>query len=84
MLDFFAGSGTLGEAAHNKDRRFILIDNNPEALQIMAARFAPYERTNFINFDPAQREPAVKRSRSTGVAGEREFEPHDATDVPTS
>ncbi len=39
VLDFFAGSGTTGEAAHQLGRRFILIDNNPEALEVMKRRF---------------------------------------------
>jgi len=40
VLDFFAGSGTLGEAAARLGRDFILIDNNPDAAQIMAQRLA--------------------------------------------
>jgi site-specific DNA-methyltransferase (adenine-specific) len=40
VLDFFAGSGTTGVACLELDRRFILIDNNPQALQVMAHRFA--------------------------------------------
>ena len=39
-LDFFAGAGTLGEAAARNDRNFILIDKNPQAVQIMAERLA--------------------------------------------
>ena len=30
LIDFFAGSGTLGEAAARHGRRFILVDNNPK------------------------------------------------------
>ena len=41
-LDFFAGSGTTGEAAAKHNRRFILIDNSPEAIQTMAKRLTPY------------------------------------------
>ena len=41
VLDFFAGSGTLGEAAHLEERDFTLIDNNPEAVRIMRKRL-PY------------------------------------------
>ena len=44
LLDFFAGSGTLGEAAALHGRNYTLIDNNPEAVDVMArrlARFAP-------------------------------------------
>jgi DNA modification methylase len=40
VLDFFAGSGTTGAAAHALGRDFILIDNNPQALEVMARRLA--------------------------------------------
>ncbi len=40
VLDCFAGSGTTGQACLSLGRRFMLIDNNPEALAIMARRFA--------------------------------------------
>jgi len=40
VLDFFAGSGTTGEAAAQLGRKFILIDNNLEALEVMRRRFA--------------------------------------------
>jgi site-specific DNA-methyltransferase (adenine-specific) len=39
-LDFFAGSGTLGAVAAELDRRYLLIDNNPEAVQVMRKRLA--------------------------------------------
>lgn len=39
VLDFFAGSGTTGVAAMELGRRFILVDNNLEAFQVMAKRF---------------------------------------------
>mgnify|MGYP000450984298 CR=1 FL=1 len=39
VLDFFAGSGTTGAAALELGRRFILVDNNPEALEVMVQRF---------------------------------------------
>jgi site-specific DNA-methyltransferase (adenine-specific) len=42
VLDFFAGSGTTGEAAARHGRDFVLIDQNPEATAIMAARLAEY------------------------------------------
>jgi site-specific DNA-methyltransferase (adenine-specific) len=38
VLDFFAGSGTTGAVAAELDRRFVLIDNNPAAIEIMRAR----------------------------------------------
>jgi len=37
-LDFFAGSGTLGAVAAKLGRRYVLIDCNPEAVEIMRAR----------------------------------------------
>ncbi|NLS09086.1 site-specific DNA-methyltransferase [Nesterenkonia sp. MY13] len=40
VLDFFAGSGTLGAAAAETGRRYLLIDQNPEALKTMQKRFA--------------------------------------------
>jgi len=40
LLDFFAGSGTFGESALELDRNCILVDNNPEALQVMKSRFS--------------------------------------------
>lgn len=42
VLDFFAGSGTTGDAAARHGRRFVLIDSNPEAAQIMARRLASF------------------------------------------
>ncbi len=42
LLDFFAGSGTLGEAAAMLGRNCILVDDNPEAIAVMKKRFAPY------------------------------------------
>ncbi len=40
VMDFFAGSGTLGEAAARLGRDFILIDISLDAAQIMARRLA--------------------------------------------
>ena len=38
LLDFFAGSGTLGEAAAAHGRDAVLIDSNPEAIAVMTRR----------------------------------------------
>lgn len=35
VLDFFAGSGTTGAVAAQLGRRFVLIDDNPEAVAVM-------------------------------------------------
>jgi site-specific DNA-methyltransferase (adenine-specific) len=40
VLDFFAGSGTTGEAAARLGRDFILVDNNAAALEVMQHRLA--------------------------------------------
>ena len=40
VLDFFAGSGTTGAAAAELKRRFILIDQNPESIQVISDRLA--------------------------------------------
>jgi site-specific DNA-methyltransferase (adenine-specific) len=37
-LDFFAGSGTLGAVAAKLERRYVLIDSNPEAVRVMRER----------------------------------------------
>lgn len=42
VLDFFAGSGTTGEAAAKWGRRFLLVDNNREAVEVMTKRLAHY------------------------------------------
>ncbi|MEN9753169.1 MAG: hypothetical protein RL670_860 [Actinomycetota bacterium] len=39
VLDFFAGSGTTGAVAADLGRRFVLVDQNPEAIEVMRARF---------------------------------------------
>jgi site-specific DNA-methyltransferase (adenine-specific) len=38
VLDFFAGSGTTGAVAASLGRRFVLVDENPDAVAIMRAR----------------------------------------------
>jgi site-specific DNA-methyltransferase (adenine-specific) len=40
-LDFFAGSGTLGAVAAALGRRYVLIDSNPEAIEVMRRRLGP-------------------------------------------
>ena len=41
-LDFFAGSGSFGEACELLNRNCLLIDKNPEAIEVMKKRFANY------------------------------------------
>lgn len=42
LMDFFAGSGTLGEAAAQLGRNCILVDKNPEAIAVMKRRLKEY------------------------------------------
>lgn len=51
VLDFFAGSGTTGAACLEFGRRFILVDNNPEALQVMIRRFEGVNSIEWIGGD---------------------------------
>ncbi|MFG0330558.1 MAG: DNA-methyltransferase [Phycisphaerales bacterium] len=45
LLDFFAGSGTLGEAGAAGGRRVTLVDSNPEAINVMRTRLAKWRPT---------------------------------------
>lgn len=47
LMDFFAGSGSFGEVALELDRKFILIDNNREAINVMKKRFAGNKMVSF-------------------------------------
>lgn len=50
VLDFFAGSGTTGEAALALGRKFILVDNNREAIEVMKKRFGGWGAVEFVNW----------------------------------
>ena len=55
VLDFFAGSGTTGVACLALDRRFLLVDSNPQALEIMARRFAGIDGVDWVGYVPPVR-----------------------------
>lgn len=59
LMDFFAGSGSFGEAAVAHGRRCILVDNNLEALRVMEARFRGMD-VEWIGF-PIAENAEVKR-----------------------
>ena len=42
VADFFAGSGTTGEAAARNDRDFLLVDEHPEAIEVMRERLSEW------------------------------------------
>lgn len=60
VADFFAGSGTTGEAAARNDRRFLLTDTNPEAIEVMRTRLAEWASETEFSTEP------LEGSRSTG------------------
>jgi site-specific DNA-methyltransferase (adenine-specific) len=43
VMDFFAGSGTTGVVANMLGRRFVLVDQNPEALEVIKQRLEGVE-----------------------------------------
>ena len=53
VVDFFAGSGTTGQAALELGRRFLLVDDNEAALRVMARRFGPRPDIVWEGFDPS-------------------------------
>jgi site-specific DNA-methyltransferase (adenine-specific) len=58
VLDFFAGSGTTGEAAAKHGRQFILIDSNTTAIEVMEKRLAKYV---WPNADEREDNPAYSQ-----------------------
>jgi site-specific DNA-methyltransferase (adenine-specific) len=47
VADFFAGSGTTGAACLELGRRFLLVDDNPEAFAVMRRRFADHPHIEY-------------------------------------
>ncbi len=52
VLDAFAGSGTTGAACLALGRRFLLIDNHPQAVEVMARRFRDVPGLAWVGRDP--------------------------------
>jgi site-specific DNA-methyltransferase (adenine-specific) len=52
VLDFFAGSGTTGAAALELGRGFLLVDDNEQAIRVMAKRFEGVE-VEFVGWQPS-------------------------------
>ncbi len=65
VLDFFAGSGTTGEAAIRLGRAAILVDNNPDAIAVMARRFARFPNVRYFGCDRLRLPPGRMDSRGT-------------------
>ena len=65
VLDFFAGSGTVGKSCLDLERNFILIDENQAALEIMAQRFSSYKNIEWVNFDPKPYQKTETQPKNT-------------------
>jgi site-specific DNA-methyltransferase (adenine-specific) len=52
VLDFFAGSGTIGEAAVRNNRSAVLVDCNEEAMSVMARRLG-FASPRWHNWSPS-------------------------------
>jgi len=59
VLDYFAGSGTAGAAALELGRRFLLVDSNPEAIEVMETRFTGQD-VEFVS--EAKKQEEIKES----------------------
>lgn len=46
ILDFFAGSGSFGEAGAALGRNVVLVDENPQAIAVMNRRFTNYPKVS--------------------------------------
>jgi site-specific DNA-methyltransferase (adenine-specific) len=63
VLDYFAGSGTTGEAAARDGRGFLLVDETPDAAQVMARRLAAWA-PECVGFQPLAGEEGLTEQRS--------------------
>lgn len=62
VLDFFAGSGTLGEAAARNGRHATLVDDNPEAIEVMQRRLA-FAEPRLFGWPAPSSEPEASEDR---------------------
>lgn len=53
VLDFFAGSGTTGAVAAKLGRRYVLVDENPEAIDVIRARLETLDPSVTFRRSPA-------------------------------
>jgi site-specific DNA-methyltransferase (adenine-specific) len=65
-LDFFAGSGTVGAVAAKLERRYVLIDSNPEAVRVMHERLGKPEPDDGL--EPRSPAGEVERARAAPFA----------------
>jgi len=67
-LDYFAGSGSFGEAAYRNGRDCVLIDNNETAIEVMAKRLA-FANPLFYGMEPpvSKSLPPVGSKTASGI-----------------
>lgn len=75
ILDFFAGSGSIGEAAAMHGRHAILIDRNPEAITVMGERLARFAPTIVT-------EPEGEPEGEDAAASTLRLVPHGSDELP--
>ncbi len=63
VLDFFAGSGTVGESCLKNGREFILIDNNLQSIEVMNQRFLGQNNIKWIGIDPEHSDEIAKNKK---------------------
>lgn len=69
VLDCFAGSGTTGAAALALGRRCMLVDDNVQALEVMARRFATVPEVEWVGYDPVTLSPQPPFPERKGARG---------------
>jgi site-specific DNA-methyltransferase (adenine-specific) len=68
-LDFFAGSGTLGAVAAKLGRHYVLIDSNPQAVEVMRARLGTDAGIDAAGIDTALIDLRARDAEGTARAG---------------
>ncbi|MGH9082117.1 MAG: DNA-methyltransferase [Acidimicrobiales bacterium] len=68
VLDFFAGSGTTGAVARRLGRRVLLVDDNPEAVEVMRRRLGT-ERIRYLDAGGAELPPPVPEASHYDASG---------------
>jgi site-specific DNA-methyltransferase (adenine-specific) len=63
VLDFFAGSGTTGAVAHHLGRRFVMVDDNPVAVDVMRHRLDHPD----VRFVDIHGEPLAAQASESGT-----------------
>lgn len=69
LCDFFAGSGSFGEAAYRAERNCVLVDNNYQAIEVMRERFSGFNCA-WHNMERMKLQPEINKDaefRDEGV-----------------